>query len=229
MVLQACRVFPQNRIVSRKSFNFSYEIINIWNEYNYILYQNKSNLSTEYSTRLLSLFVLASHVQQHKQKRDHKRECFVVSALDLMSSCFYSEGDVVHHRSRLSPWIPWCHIQPIFTGDRPWRVQSSTASEHVASWWRGGGCGIRKRATSKNIALHVLSFQRAVTSESRRWNIKTGCQAATNKKSKSSLKCICLFLKWEGVAFGSGTCCWSIRCDLISLNERHPSPCVWQL
>lgn len=57
MVLQACRVFPQDRIVSRKSFNFSYEMTNNWNEYNYILYQNKSNLSTEYSTRLLFLFL----------------------------------------------------------------------------------------------------------------------------------------------------------------------------
>lgn len=44
MVLLACRVFPQDKIVSRKSFNFSYEMIKIWNEYNYILYQNKSNL-----------------------------------------------------------------------------------------------------------------------------------------------------------------------------------------
>lgn len=27
-----------------------------------------------------------------------------------------------------------------------------------------------------------------------------------------------------GGAFCSGTCCWSIRCDLISLNERSPPP-----
>lgn len=87
----------------------------------------------------------------------------------------------------------------------------------------------QEKAMSKNIALHVLSFPHAVTSESHWWNVKTGCHAATNKKSRSSLKCICLFLKREGVAFGSGTCCWSIRCDLISLNERHPSPCVRQL
>lgn len=47
------------------------------------------------------------------------------------------------------------------------------------------------------------------------------------KKSKSFLKCICLFLKRlgkGGLSFGSGTCCWSIRCDLISVNERHPPP-----
>lgn len=126
-----------------------------------------------------------------------KGEGFAVSALDLMSSCFYSKRDVVHHRSRLSLWIPWRHTQPILASDRPWRVQSSTASEHVASWWRGGGCGIRKRATSKNIALHVVLFPHAVTCESCCWNIKTGCQGATNKKSKSFLKCICLFLKQE--------------------------------
>lgn len=58
-----------------------------------------------------------------------------------------------------------------------------------------------KRATSKNIALHVLLLPHAVTSQSCCWNVKTGCQAATNRKSKSSLKCICLFLKrcfWLG-------------------------------
>lgn len=32
---------PQDRIVSRNSFNFSYEMIKIWNEHNYILYENK--------------------------------------------------------------------------------------------------------------------------------------------------------------------------------------------
>lgn len=114
-----------------------------------------------------------------EERSQGKRFC----CLELMSSCFYSKWDVVEHRSRLSLCIPWCHIQPIFAGDPPWRVQSSTASEHVASWWRGGGCGIRKRATSKNIALCVLLFPHAVTSESRCWNIKTGCQAATNKRA----------------------------------------------
>lgn len=193
------------------------------------MYQNKSNLWTEYSTRLIFLFTSRPLLCSSTGRREITGEkVFVVSALDLMSPCFYSQRDVVH--SLLSLRIPWCHIQAVFTGDRARRVQSSTASEHVASWWRGGGCGIRKRATSKSIALHVLSFPHAVTPESCCWNIKTGCQAATNKKSKSSLKCICLFLKQEaGRAFGSGTCCWSIRCDLISLNERHPSPCVRQL
>lgn len=125
----------------------------------------------------------------------HKGEGFLLFLLWTWCHPVFTQRDVVHHRSRLSLWIPWCHIPPIFAGDRPWRVQSSTASEHVASWWRGGGCGIRKRATSKNIALHVLLFPHAVTSKSCCWNIKTGCQAATNKKGKSFLKCICLFLK----------------------------------
>lgn len=50
---------------------------------------------------------------------------------------------------------------------------------------------------------------RAVTSEPCCRNIKTGCQAATNKNSKSLLKCVCLFLKWqqeEGGSFGWRTC-----------------------
>lgn len=77
---------------------------------------------------------------------------FAVSVLDLMSFSCYSKRDVVHHhRCGLSPWIQRCHIQPILAGDRAWRVQSSTASEHVASWWRGGGCGIRKKG---NVQKH---------------------------------------------------------------------------
>lgn len=35
------------------------------------------------------------------------------------------------------------------------------------------------------------------------WNVKTGCQAATNEKSKS-LKCICLFLNRGGRLFARG-------------------------
>lgn len=82
-----------------------------------------------------------------------------------------------------------------------------------------------KRATSKNIAFHVAFLPHAVTSQSCCLNIKTGCHAATKRKTKSSLKYICLFLK-RGLAFGLGTCCRSIRCDLnISFHLHGDSAC----
>lgn len=105
---------------------------------NWILYQIRLLLET----RLSWLTALA------EQKSQGRRFC--VSAFFF----FFSEWDVVHRCSQLSLCIPWCHIQPIFTGDRPWRVQSSTASEHVASWWRGGGCGIREKG---NVQKHRLA------------------------------------------------------------------------
>lgn len=82
-----------------------------------------------------------------------------------------------------------------------------------------------KRATSKNIAFHVAFLPHAVTSQSCCLNIKTGCHAATKRKTKSSLKYICLFLK-RGLACGLGTCCRSIRCDLnISFHLHGDSAC----
>ena len=146
---------------------------------------------------------------------DTRKKVFAVSALDLMSSCFYSQRDVVQHRSRLSPWIPWCHIPPIFAGDRPWRVQSSTASEHVASWWRGGGCGIGERATSKTISLPVLLFRHSMTSGSHCCDMKTGCQATTNITANLFETYLSIFKgRRQPAAFCLGTCCWfRINCD----------------
>lgn len=106
----------------------------------------------------------------------------------------HSKRGAVRHRSRLSLQIPRCHNQPVFTSDRPWRVQSSAASEHVAGWWRGGGCGNGEKGQRPKTLSHTSSrFHRLWHPDHAAWDIKTGCQAATNEKSKS-LKCICLFL-----------------------------------
>lgn len=135
----------------------------------------------------------------------------------------HSKRGVVRRRSRLSLHIPRCHTWPVFTSDRPWRVQSSAASEHVAGWWRGGGCGNwEKGQRPKTLSRTSSCFHGLWHPGHAAWNIKTGCQAATNEKSKS-LKCICLFLKW-GSLFARGTSCSSIRCDLILLNESPPPP-----
>lgn len=135
----------------------------------------------------------------------------------------HSKRGVVWRRSRLSLHIPRCHTWPVFTSDRPWRVQSSAASEHVAGWWRGGGCGNwEKGQRPKTLSRTSSCFHGLWHPGHAAWNIKTGCQAATNEKSKS-LKCICLFLKW-GERFARGTSCSSIRCDLILLNESPPTP-----
>lgn len=115
----------------------------------------------------------------------------------------HSERGVVRHRSRLSLRIPRCHNQPVFTSDRLWRVQSSAASEHVAGWWRGGGCGNEEKGQRPETLSHTSSrFYRLWHPGHAAWDIKTGCQATTNEKSKS-LKCICLFLNW-GRLFARG-------------------------
>lgn len=122
--------------------------------------KNKSNLWTECSPRLIFLFSsspLLCNISTSRRGRKkillflHQTRCHPVF---FFVCFFYSERDVVHHCSGLSPCIPQCHIQPIFTGDWPWRVQSSTASEHVASWWRGGGCGIGEKG---NVQKHRLA------------------------------------------------------------------------
>lgn len=134
---------------------------------------------------------------------------------------FRSQQDVVHVAlgcRRGSGCAMFNQSSPVIGPDR---CKAALLSEHVASWWRGGGCGIgRKRATSKNIALHVLSFPHAVTSRSCCWNVKTGCQAATNRKSKS-LKWVSLFLK-RGWLFARGHAAQALDVILISFNERHP-------
>lgn len=67
-------------------------------------------------------------------------------------------------------------------------------------WWRGGGCGNGGKGQRPKTLSHTSSrFHGLWHPAHAAWNIKTGCQAATNEKSKS-LKCIlCIFFKWGGV------------------------------
>lgn len=67
----------------------------------------------DWTLNILAFFFL----QPHHLMRNH---CgFFFFAVELMSSCFYSKRDAVHHRSALSLCIPWCHIQPVFASDQP--------------------------------------------------------------------------------------------------------------
>lgn len=118
------------------------------------------------------------------------------------SSCCTARGAAVSRdlmfpalkvrRRRAEPALPQLslrmqrgRIQNILARCWAWRVQSSTAREHVANWWRGGGCGIMKRAASETISPRVLfSLWRAVTSLSCSWNTWTGCQVGHQQKEQ---------------------------------------------
>lgn len=140
---------------------------------------------------------------------------------DLCHTVSNSQQDVFDQISELSHRILRCHIQPVPARYRAWQVQRAASSEHVASWWRGGGCGIWKRATSKSIGP---LFPHAVTSPSCSWNIGTSCQAATNRKLQILPEMYLSIFKEGMGAFGWRTCCSGVWCDLISLNERRPPP-----
>lgn len=121
---------------------------------------------------------------------------FAVSVAGSVSSSFSLQARRrAASLSAVSPHPAVPHLA-VFTSDRPWRVQSSGASEHVAGWWRGGGCGNwEKGQRPKTLSRTSSCFHGLWHPGHAAWNIKTGCHAATNEKSKS-LKCICLFLKW---------------------------------
>lgn len=79
--------------------------------------KNKSNLWTEYSKRLIFLFACQPLLCNNRETTREKVLFFL-----LWTWChpvFTLKRDVVHRRSRLSLWIPWCHIQPIFASDQP--------------------------------------------------------------------------------------------------------------
>lgn len=178
--------------------------MNIWNEYKTYPIKINNNLWTVYST--LVLIVIAFYAAAAEEERSQWIQCFLLWSWCHACFLFFTLSEMFSTISPgLSLQISRCHIRPVFARYRPRRVQNSAASEHVASWWRGGGCGIKKRATSKSITPRVLLFPHAVTSQSCSWNAKTGCQAATNGKSKFLLKWIYLFLTWgveEGLAGG---------------------------
>lgn len=154
-------------------------------------------------TRLSWLTALA------EQKSQGRRFCCFCFELDVILFCFVFFIILSEMLSTVALSCRSASRGAIFNPSSPLIGPDGCKAALLPNMSRAGeeevGVESGKRAMSKNIALHVLLFPHAVTSQSCRWNIKTGCQAATNGKSKSSLKCICLFLK-AGVALGSGTC-----------------------
>lgn len=164
--------------------------MNIWNEYNYILYQkqNKSNLWSEASTRLVSLSLCFSP--------------FCSTALDS------TEDREIMREKVLLFWLQsWCH--PVFTLSE----MLSSIALGCLSVSRGAifstsspvihpdGCKAAllqnmSRAGEEEVGVESGKGQRPKTSprssfcshmlwhpSQAAWNIKTGCQAATNKRA----------------------------------------------
>lgn len=113
-----------------------------------------------------------------------------------------------------SQQIPGCHFHSLYSGDSAWRVQRRAVLEHVPDWWRRGGCGIEKRATSEVI---LFSSSYSVTQAVRLLSVTTRHQ----QECVIYVKCVCVsVLKQDS---GSGTLFLQIRCDLIRVNDRMSS------
>lgn len=149
-----------------------------------------NNLWIEYSTRLVFFYMLAALGQQQERRFC----CFCFWDSDVIP--FFTPSETL---STIALGCRWGSRGAIFNPSSPVIGPDGCKAALLQNMSRAGeeevGVDSGKRATSKNIALHVLLLPQAVTSQSCCWNVKTGCQAATNRKSKSSLKCICLFLK----------------------------------
>lgn len=103
-------------------------------------------------------------------------------------------------------------------------AKSSAAPEHVASWWEGRWVWIRRKGQRPKASAST-SFS-PPNPPPPHATLKQVVRPPPTERA-NLLKCVCLFegkkKKW-GWLFGSGTCCWSIRRDLILLNESLSLP-----
>lgn len=193
-------------------------ILNIWSAFNKIVYQelNKSNLWRSGTSALIALF---QFLQLWAQQR-----VFLCCAFPRWSARHLALAwDAADGCSRLSLRVPWCCL-PVIHPDRCKAAllgNMSRAGEEEVGVEAGKGQQPKMSpcvASRYHTLWHPSHFA---------GTLKQVVMPPPTKEQISS-EIVYFYTKVEGgrVAFGSGTCCWSIRFDLISVNEKPTHPLI---